>query len=104
MVTGAAGLSYALGAFLAGLMLSETEFRHQAGVDLEPFKGLLLGVFFVTVGMKVDPAVVVVDLPVVASALAGLLAMKFLIAFCALWAATRAPARAVEVATLLLRR
>jgi CPA2 family monovalent cation:H+ antiporter-2 len=53
-VTGAAGLSTALGAFLAGLLLGETEHRHQINVDLEPFKGLLLGLFFVTVGMTID--------------------------------------------------
>ena len=51
-----AGLSAALGAFLAGLLLSDSEYRHQIEVDLEPFKGLLLGLFFVTVGMAVDPA------------------------------------------------
>ena len=49
-----AGLSTALGAFLAGLLLGETEYRHQIEVDLEPFKGLLLGLFFVTVGMTID--------------------------------------------------
>jgi CPA2 family monovalent cation:H+ antiporter-2 len=52
--THAAGLSTALGAFMAGLLLSETEYRHQIEVDLEPFKGLLLGLFFMTVGMSVD--------------------------------------------------
>ncbi len=50
----AAGLSMALGAFLAGLLLAETEFRHEIEADLEPFKGLLLGLFFVTVGMQID--------------------------------------------------
>ncbi len=54
MLTAGAGLSLALGAFLAGLMLGETEFKHQAEIDLEPFKGLLLGVFFMTVGMGLD--------------------------------------------------
>jgi monovalent cation:proton antiporter-2 (CPA2) family protein len=49
-----AGLSMALGAFLAGLLLAETEFRHQIETDLEPFKDLLLGLFFVTVGMQID--------------------------------------------------
>jgi CPA2 family monovalent cation:H+ antiporter-2 len=50
----AAGLSLALGAFLAGMLLAETEFRHQIETDLEPFKDLLLGLFFVTVGMQID--------------------------------------------------
>jgi len=51
-----AGLSLALGAFLAGLLLAETEYRHEIEVDIEPFKGLLLGLFFVSVGMSVDIA------------------------------------------------
>jgi CPA2 family monovalent cation:H+ antiporter-2 len=50
----AAGLSMALGAFLAGLLLADTEFRHQIETDLEPIKDLLLGLFFVTVGMQID--------------------------------------------------
>ncbi len=52
--TAAAGLSLALGAFLAGLLLSESEFRHQIEVDVQPFKGLLMGLFFMTVGMGID--------------------------------------------------
>jgi CPA2 family monovalent cation:H+ antiporter-2 len=52
--TGAAGLSMALGAFLAGLLLAETEYRHEIEVDIEPFKGLLLGLFFMSVGMGID--------------------------------------------------
>jgi len=54
VATEAAGLSLALGAFLAGLLLSETEYRHAIEVDIEPFKGLLLGLFFVSVGMSID--------------------------------------------------
>lgn len=49
-----AGMSMALGAFLAGLLFSETEYRHEIQIDIEPFKGLLLGLFFVTVGMSID--------------------------------------------------
>lgn len=48
------GLSMALGAFLAGLLLAETEYRHEIEVDIEPFKGLLLGLFFVSIGMGID--------------------------------------------------
>ena len=54
VATGAAGLSVALGAFLAGLLLSDSEARHHIEVDLEPFKGLLLGIFFITVGTRLD--------------------------------------------------
>ena len=52
--TGYAGFSTALGAFLAGVLLSETEYRHQVEIDIAPFKGLLLGLFFITVGMSLD--------------------------------------------------
>ncbi len=53
-LTHAAGLSLALGAFLAGMMLGETEYRHQIEADIRPFQDVLLGLFFVTVGMRVD--------------------------------------------------
>jgi len=53
-VTSAAGLSMALGAFLAGLLLAETEYRHEVDVTIEPFKGLLMGLFFMSVGMQID--------------------------------------------------
>lgn len=53
-ITGYAGLSMALGAFLAGLLLAETEYSHEIEVDLEPFKGLMLGLFFMSVGMGID--------------------------------------------------
>ena len=49
-----AGLSMALGAFLAGLLLAETEYRHQVEADIRPFRGILLGLFFMTIGMTID--------------------------------------------------
>jgi glutathione-regulated potassium-efflux system protein KefB len=49
-----AGLSQALGAFLAGVMLADSEYRHQLELDIEPFKGLLLGLFFIAIGMSID--------------------------------------------------
>jgi CPA2 family monovalent cation:H+ antiporter-2 len=54
LATEQVGLSMALGAFLAGLLFAETEYRHEIEVDIEPFKGLLLGLFFVSVGMSID--------------------------------------------------
>ncbi len=54
VATGAAGLSMALGAFLAGLLLSDTEFRPQIETDIQPFKALLLGLFFISVGIGMD--------------------------------------------------
>ncbi|MCG8090783.1 MAG: monovalent cation:proton antiporter-2 (CPA2) family protein, partial [Candidatus Thiodiazotropha endolucinida] len=53
-LTHEAGLSLALGAFLAGMMLGETEYRHQIEADIRPFQDVLLGLFFITVGMRVD--------------------------------------------------
>jgi CPA2 family monovalent cation:H+ antiporter-2 len=74
--TGLAGLSAALGAFLAGLLLGETEYRHQIEVDLEPFKGLLLGLFFITVGMTIDVRAVWAEAPWLLLTVAGLLLVK----------------------------
>lgn len=76
-----AGLSMALGAFLAGMLIAETEFRHQFEGDIEPFRGLLLALFFVTVGMGIDPALVVREAPAVLGTVAGLLAIKALLLF-----------------------
>lgn len=76
LLTHAAGLSMALGAFLAGLLLAETEFRHQIEVDIEPFKGLLLGLFFVSVGMGVDARLLLADPLRIAAALGVLLLGK----------------------------
>lgn len=75
-VTGMAGLSMALGAFLAGLLLAETEFRHEIEVDIEPFKGLLLGLFFMSVGMGIDYRVVAEQAFWIIASVAGLFALK----------------------------
>jgi CPA2 family monovalent cation:H+ antiporter-2 len=55
-ITEQAGLSLALGAFLAGMLVSETEYRYQVEDDIKPFRDVLLGLFFVTIGMRLDPA------------------------------------------------
>ena len=82
-----AGLSMAFGGLLAGLLLAETEFRHQVAADVEPFRGLLLGLFFMTVGMVADLGLVVdragtvvglaVALMVVKATVLALLALAF---------------------------
>ena len=77
--TGAAGLSMALGAFLAGLMLAETEFRHQIEADIQPFKGLLLGLFFIAIGLRIDLRVVADNWVLVGFSVIGLYALKTLI-------------------------
>ncbi|WP_430432757.1 cation:proton antiporter [Methyloversatilis sp.] len=75
-LTGAAGLSMALGAFLAGLMLAETEYRHAALLAIEPFKGLLMGLFFVSVGMSLDLLQVAGDAGWLVASVLGLYAIK----------------------------
>lgn len=72
----ATGLSMALGAFLGGLLLAETEFRHQIETDLDPFKDLLLGLFFVTVGMQIDVALLMREPALVAIGVIGLFIIK----------------------------
>ncbi len=74
--THAAGLSFALGAFLAGMMLAETEYRYQVEAGIRPFRDTLLGLFFVTIGMKLDVPELLAHLPVVLALLAGLLVVK----------------------------
>jgi CPA2 family monovalent cation:H+ antiporter-2 len=74
--TQAVGLSLTLGAFLAGLMLAETEFRHQIEVTIRPFQGLLLGLFFMTIGMSVDLKYAVSNWWQVLALLAGLVVIK----------------------------
>jgi glutathione-regulated potassium-efflux system ancillary protein KefC len=73
------GLSMALGAFLAGVLLAESEYRRELETDLEPFKGLLLGLFFMAVGMSIDFAVVLANAWVIAAVVAGFLVAKALV-------------------------
>lgn len=75
----AVGLSMALGAFLAGVLLAESEYRRELETDLEPFKGLLLGLFFIAVGMGIDFAVVAAHPFVVAAVVLGFLLLKVLV-------------------------
>jgi CPA2 family monovalent cation:H+ antiporter-2 len=75
------GLSPALGAFLAGVVLASSEFRHELEADIEPFKGLLLGLFFIAVGAGMDFAVMVESPLLVVGVVAGLMAIKALVLF-----------------------
>ncbi|MEO7208881.1 MAG: cation:proton antiporter [Steroidobacteraceae bacterium] len=74
--THAVGLSLALGAFLAGMMLAETEFRHQVEATIRSYREVLLGLFFITVGMLLDVGLLLRDLPVVTAILLGMLLLK----------------------------
>jgi glutathione-regulated potassium-efflux system ancillary protein KefC len=71
-----AGLSMALGAFLAGVLLAESEYRHEIEAAVEPFKGLLLGLFFIAVGMSVDFGVLLARPLLILGLIVGLLALK----------------------------
>jgi len=75
-----AGLSMALGSFIAGLLLAETEFRKAIQASIEPFQGLLLGVFFFTVGMRVDVRELVQEPLFLLACVAGLIAAKAIVA------------------------
>lgn len=75
-LTGIAGLSLALGAFLAGMLISETEYRHHVEDDIKPFRDILLGLFFVTIGMLLDIQAVIQNFMWVMLLLIALIAIK----------------------------
>ena len=70
------GLSPALGTFIAGVVLAESEFRHELEVDIEPFKGMLLGLFFITVGANIDFSVLTESPLFITGAVVGLILLK----------------------------
>ncbi len=72
------GMSPALGAFLAGVVLAENEYRHELEGDIEPFKGLLLGLFFISVGASIDFAYILAHPLLVILGVIGVMAVKFL--------------------------
>ena len=100
-ITATAGLSLALGAFLAGILLGETEFKHQTEVDLEPFKGILLGLFFMTVGMGLDIPGILGNPGLIIAGLLGLLALKLIAAFLAVYIFERDARLSIETAFFL---
>ncbi|GFY90287.1 K+ efflux antiporter 1 [Actinidia rufa] len=79
LLTARAGLSMALGAFLAGLLLAETEFSLQVESDIAPYRGLLLGLFFMTVGMSIDPKLLISNFPAIMGTLGLLIGGKTLL-------------------------
>jgi CPA2 family monovalent cation:H+ antiporter-2 len=76
-----AGLSTALGAFVAGLMVADSEYRHQIAADIAPFRGLLLGMFFLTVGMAIDLDIALANLDRVVAIAVGLLLLKAVVLY-----------------------
>ena len=97
----ATGMSMALGAFLAGVLLAESEYRHELETDLEPFKGLLLGLFFVAVGMGIDFGVLRQSPWLMAAILVGFMLLK-LVAIYGLACLMRLPLQERPVFTVLL--
>jgi len=77
----AVGLSMALGAFLAGVLLADSEYRHELELDIEPFKGLLLGLFFIAVGMSVDLGLFVRSPLLVLGLALGVVALKIVLLY-----------------------
>jgi CPA2 family monovalent cation:H+ antiporter-2 len=85
MMTHAAGLSMALGAFVAGMVIAETEYRHKVETDIQPFRGLMLGLFFMAVGMNVDIGLLVERPDLILALVAGLLLIKAMVLGAAAW-------------------
>ena len=95
------GLSMALGAFLAGVLLADSEYRRELEADIEPFKGLLLGLFFIAVGMSIDFGVILRSPGLMAAILVGFLAAKAVVIY-ALAKVVEIPFQERPVFTLLL--
>ncbi|MEO8677079.1 MAG: monovalent cation:proton antiporter-2 (CPA2) family protein, partial [Casimicrobiaceae bacterium] len=97
----AIGLSMSLGAFLAGVLLADSEFRHELEADVEPFKGLLLGLFFMAVGMSANLALFRTHPVAVLGAAVGLMAFKALLLYGVMRAAREGNEDAQRIAGLL---
>ena len=95
------GLSMALGAFLAGVLLAESEYRRELETDIEPFKGLLLGLFFIAVGMSIDFGVLLKSPGLMAAILFGFLGLKLVVIY-SLARAMKLPFQERAVFTVLL--
>lgn len=76
-----AGLSMGLGAFVAGVLLADSEYRHEIEANIEPFKGLLLGLFFISVGMSINIGLLMSRPGMIFALVAGLLAIKFMVLY-----------------------
>ncbi len=101
LVAAAAGLSMGLGAFIAGLLLAETEYRRAIEVTIEPFKSLLIGVFFLTVGMGVDPAQLVAQPLAILGIAAGLVLVKIAVVMGLAQLFTLSASTAIETAIMV---
>lgn len=100
-VTEWAGLSLALGAFVAGMLISETEYRLQVEEDIKPFRDVLMGLFFVTIGIKLDLDILIDHWAVVLAVLGGLLLVKGAIVGVLSWRLGASPGNAIRAALWL---
>jgi CPA2 family monovalent cation:H+ antiporter-2 len=100
-VTHTAGLSMAFGALLAGMLLADTAYRHQVAAEIEPFRGLLLGLFFMTVGMLLDTDLLPRHGPEILLMLVGLLAIKGLVIYALCQRLFLPPAGSVRLGLML---
>jgi voltage-gated potassium channel Kch len=96
-----AGLSMAMGAFLAGVMLAESRFRHELEADIEPFRGVLLGLFFMAVGMSLDLALLREQAVSLIAAALALVALKIIVAGAILRASCSSTREALRAGALL---
>lgn len=97
----AGGLSMAMGAFLAGVLLSESSFRHQLEADVEPFRGLLLGLFFLGVGMALDLEIIARNWAIILVSVPAFMALKMLVIYGVARATKAGHAEALERAVLM---
>lgn len=96
-----AGLSMAMGAFLAGVMLAESSYRHELEADIEPFRGLLLALFFIAVGLSMELQVIVDNLVLIAIAVPVLMAVKALVIYAICRASSSSRNDAIRIGMLL---
>jgi len=75
------GFSYSLGAFIAGMLIAETKYKHQAEAELVPFRDILLGIFFITVGMQIDFNIIYSYIHIILALLVGVMLLKFIIIY-----------------------
>ena len=99
--THALGLSDTLGAFLAGVLLAETKFRFQIEADIAPFRGLLLGLFFITTGFSIDVGIALANAPRVLGMVIGLFTLKSFIVALVCTLARLKPGTAIRSGLLL---
>jgi CPA2 family monovalent cation:H+ antiporter-2 len=98
-----AGLSMAMGAFMAGVMLAESSFRHELEADIEPFRGILLGLFFMAVGLSLELDVVIDNIWLIAIAVLGVMLIKAIAIYLLCRMSGSVHNDAVRIGTLLLQ-